>query len=766
MAARALAVVLCLWIATQASAAAANKSRAIYILCLLPYPDTLFNPSWREGPAVSLALDMARDQINNQTELLPDYRVELIHDDSGCEYTTRAYVAFMRNAYSGATRNKLTGIIGPGCSSASLAVSPLSSNKEVAIVTLHGGGSPLLSSRTNYRYALSSLGVSESFAHIGIKLMHKSEWNRIGVLFDESRVFYSSTVQRFKEILAESSFSVGFIAPVYDTFIPLSVIISEGLRVNFLFTPVENTQQVLCLAMKRGMVYPAYQWVITSNTFDEVAVNVTFTYDYQQYHCSEADMITVALKEAIFFNYRLSPLNETSPSTYSTYSFREYDQLFQERIAEYNSQSPKSNISYTVWSTYFYDSLWAWTVVLDRVTKQNTSLDLTELNYGNTAMSEMILEEFYRLDFEGVSGRVKFSNETGFLTRTVSVFQVNGSGTELVAYYNGTTFVKLIDHNRIPDNFADQISSIPVALAVVFFIIAFIQLVILIILHVLTIKWRLQHTVKASSVKLNQLMYIGCYLFLFTLLLHTIRGLRKFDSFTTVFLCNLTWAWLLPISFTLTFGTVAVRTWRLYRIFTHYLNPGRFIGDYYLMAFVFILLLIDIGVGTVWMSVDPQTLQYTNYSISNGVAVFQTSVRSCASQNLFVSLIPVFGLRVTLIIVVLVLAFLTRNIGNQSFTTKTLRILVYFFSAVMVIGFICFYITLFNSPDPTHSYVSIIITFNLMNFLFLTLVCLPPLLPILREKLYKRFPMLDKETVQALSDLDTLPAEGTSKFYI
>ena len=141
---------------------------------------------------------------------------------------------------------------------------------------------------------------------------------------------------------------------------------------------------------------------------------------------SWAEMKTVALNQVLFFNLRLSALNETAPSEYSKYSFSEFDCLFGERIEEYNSQSGfinRSNISHSVWSTYFYDSLWAWSVVLDGVTNKNPCLDLTKYEYGDIAISNLLLEEFYSLDFQGISGRIKYDNNTGFVTRALSVFQ-------------------------------------------------------------------------------------------------------------------------------------------------------------------------------------------------------------------------------------------------------------------------------------------------------------------------------------------------------
>ena len=133
------------------------------------------------------------------------------------------------------------------------------------------------------------------------------------------------------------------------------------------------------------------------------------------------------------------------------------------------------------------------------------------------------------------------------------------------------------------------------------------------------------------------MLYIGCYIFIFTLLLYILSAKlnEQFDDFATKILCNLTWAWLLPISLTLSFGTVAVRTWRIYRLFTNPFHPGRFIGDYYLIAFVFILLLVDIFVAIVWMAIDPQGVEQTSYKVTEGVVMFQVVARVCISQNSF-----------------------------------------------------------------------------------------------------------------------------------
>ncbi len=212
---------------------------------------------------------------------------------------------------------------------------------------------------------------------------------------------------------------------------------------------------------------------------------------------------------------------------------------------------------------------------------------------------------------------------------------------------------------------------------------------------------------------------------------------------------------------------MAVRTWRLHRIFTHYLNPGRFIADYYLITFVFILLGVDVLFGTLWMAIDPQQLARNNVTVYRDVANFEVVVRSC-SNNPYWTYILVFGYRAVLIVVVLVLTFLTRNIQNQSFRTKTLRVLVYLSSLILVVGFVLFYLFLFYGSPLSHAPLAfIMLTFHGLLLLFITLICFPPLLPKIREEFYKKFPHLVK-TKEVFFEIESesVLIEGSSRFYI
>ena len=134
------------------------------------------------------------------------------------------------------------------------------------------------------------------------------------------------------------------------------------------------------------------------------------------------------------------------PTTYSKLSSREYDQLLREKITEHNINSSGPDIPYSDWTTLYYDSLWAWAVVLHNLTRKNPNLDLTNFEYGDVRLADMILDEFYLLDFHGVSGRIKYQHDSGFLTRAILLFQAfNGSGLS-VGYAEGE---KLIEESSL-----------------------------------------------------------------------------------------------------------------------------------------------------------------------------------------------------------------------------------------------------------------------------------------------------------------------------
>ena len=95
------------------------------------------------------------EQANRREDILEGYNVELIKADSGCNINSKALMAFVSNVlHSG---KNVTGIVGPGCSTSAMTVSPLNGQDSISLVNVHIAGSHLLTNRAEYPNSFGTL---------------------------------------------------------------------------------------------------------------------------------------------------------------------------------------------------------------------------------------------------------------------------------------------------------------------------------------------------------------------------------------------------------------------------------------------------------------------------------------------------------------------------------------------------------------------------------------------------------------------------------
>ena len=196
-----------------------------------------------------------------------------------------------------------------------------------------------------------------------------------------------------------------------------------------------------------------------------------------------------------------------------------------------------------------------------------------------------------------------------------------------------------------------------------------------------------------------------------------------------VFICQTVWAWLMPLSFTLTMGIVTLRTWRVYRIFFDFINPGKFISNSVLLCILLIMVSVDLLIGTIWTASDTMEFYLVAYTTKGSPANEVLLDQTCFSRYNAVWMGVVFSYRITLLLVMVTLALLTRNITNQMFATTSLRVFSYIFSLVMVLGFCLYFLFLYTNPHSSIGPVLLCVTLNIMLILFITCILAPPLIP-------------------------------------
>ena len=728
-----------------------EKNQTLRLLTSLPFPNPLdqFNPSWAEGPNILPAMYLAEEQINNNTDLLPCHKLELIVVDGGCDIAATTAVNTTIGLFND---TGVIGMIGPGCSASSIQAAHVMNQPEIELVHVHGGGSYLLENRTFFQNSIGILGSTQSFVDLSLTLIDKSSWRNIAILYESNRVYYRSTKELFVEKVEEKNVNILFDSPVYPNFYPLDGVRSSLARIVFVFTAPSHSLRIMCLAYHMGMFYPAYQWVIISRRredfISETASNVymsdndtySFKYRNKDYRCSLREILHVSLDKAFFLSYQLitTNINEVKPKV-GNITFKEF-------IYQYKQNT---DVVQTYWAYYFYDAVWAWAHVLNQlIDKDNEFFNNYQqecighsykcFQYGNKTMATLILEGFYasEFEFEGMSGPISFNSSTGYNNRPLNLYQIV-NGEEIYVPLNS----KMLEASTIiPDSFR-SVRLVSPSLITFFAFLLLLLFFIIVFFHVLTVLYRDSKSVKASSPNLSHFAFTGTYLLLFGCMLFIFLNVREHHADVSGPICHTVWAWFFPIGFTLVIGTVTVRSWRLYRIFVHYLDPGRFISNSALITMLLAMVSLDVIVAVIWTAVDPRKLMMVNRTVEIGSARGLVINRICRSQRQeSVWLVVVLSYKVAQLTALITLTLLTRNIPNKTFATTSLRIFSYTFSAVFGIGFTLYYCFLyFQRTTPADIKTTILyLTLNTLMLLYILCVLIPPFTPIIRIKITER----------------------------
>ena len=744
------------------SLSSSENTTVLYFLTLLPYPQleqsTSSQPSWNEGPDVLPAAQLAVDHINQDNTTLKGYRIALINVDCGCNLVMRAFLGFVDQLVKWKKQpphaGRVAGIVGPGCSDSTLAVSQLNNKAEISLLNVHIASSPLLQNRALYRNSFGVLGSSYSIVETIFSLLRENhnKWThvQIAALYDESRISFYNNYRYFEERLSSEVPSATLIyhSAVYNRSIPISDLKESTARVIVVFTGSSIARQIMCMAYRENIIFPSRQWILTGRTLSDFIKDVEFTYHQENYTCSKEEMQQHALEGNLFINYKLVPI-KTNTTRIATTTYEQFLSQYTERVQCYNNYSNYS-ISPNIWATLLYDAVWSLALAINASITDNETdrLCCTPLGYqcknafeqnrlfesgiGDEAGVERVREKLQNLEFRGVSGDIKFSKATGFTSRKININQVINSQEVNIGFSikGNLTLFDILDVHFI--KLTSTYETILTPVFVLFVIITLLQLLAIFFLHMLSLYHWKHPSIKASSPKLNQLIYLGCYLFVFTNLLYTLYKGLDFKHVSAK-MCLAQWAWFIPVGFTLVIGTLTVRTWRIYRIFIHFKNPGPFLSDKWLWCFVLVQLSIDVCFGTLWSILDPYRIELSpsEQYVKDGVVI---QITKCTVDHLeywFPFLAVYKSLQLLLLFL---LGVFTRHIKNKHFTTLTLRVGAYLLCALYATSLPAYFVFWYVDVEIHIDFAVFCITHNISIFICLVCILSPPILPVFRRK--------------------------------
>lgn len=733
------------------------------ILSLLPYPDPDGEqPSWDEGYTLFITEQMAVDRLNQDPRILPGYHLVLTPSDSGCNIKSKATLSFVADTLS--SPDPVVGLVGPGCSVSASTIGRLTGREQIALVNVHIAGSLLLADRTNFPYSYGTLDSTEVFVKTLLQLIQDRGWRHVSALYDESRLYYYSTIQVMeKQIRSMNDSRLDYLSSaVYETHIPLATIIKYKYRVVLLFVGPDFLSKILCLAYHVGMLHPVYQFIIVSRVAGEINP-VSFTYDRKLVRCGQAE-IEAVIRNALVIHYQLQPFNVTR-ETDSGLSYQEFNRTYHEKVANFTVPEHHAIHNVTVqpsfWAASFFDAVWSLGLALNN---SMSEIDLSQYKYGNPQQSQVIRRELDRLAYEGVSGNIHFDNQTGYAERNVAIYRIRSrENMEYVGYYDRLNeSIMLMSGGReefISGEFLHEttIDTAPKYLAPPVLLVTALSFVLVLTLQILTLRHRHSKPVKATSPKMSQLAFVGCYVQVLGAVANIMVDAYA-DHISPQANCAL-WHVLnisAALGTTLIFGTVCARTWRLYRIFEHYNDPGKFVSERALVSLIMIFVFVDAVVSTVWVFTDPFTPCTVKYRTDFqdvtdadtgevvNIRIISRNFYVCEQNHFWVWCFALIFFNVVLVGGAVVLALLTRHIPYRNFRTRGIMSLAYILTGVLGLGFAIYTILLINQTYPAiiFRFVVMSVLFNVYCYLSCFLLFLPPLYPLLLARWARTCPAL------------------------
>ena len=746
------------FVSTQPVGVSNSNFTVLYLLVLGPFPDPQADPGpgWDAAPAFIPAARLAVEQINNRSDILTGYQLELLEGDSGCNLKDRAFVNFTVNTfYNG---NKIVvGIIGPGCSEATLALAPLTVREELNILQMSIATTPLINGtirehHNTFRTVTSSLKYIDAFEEI----ISEQKWNRVAALYDNLREFHVATFNEFQNrIQKNGSQRLKYSSGIEEQLLPgaLDDLVRNRIRVVFVFAGRGLARNVLCAAFHRNLVFPSYQWFLTDRALEDFLVDIeSFHFGQETIDCTSQQM-SKALNGVILSINQFRRQDQDSNNTAAGLSYTEYERLYYEKLDDYLEEInlTRSDFAATAFNYFnaYYDATWALALSLNNSVEElasrgyNLSYHYRYSRPSTKEVGDVVRSKLINLTFEGMSGTIMFDEERHEVSSIdIDLYQTLSSLNGTIIQHKVGVFGPLnISNNTIliDDEFDTIVVAISFGLGIFFIVVLLFTTVVVAILHFANIYYAKHKSVKASSPRLSHLMFSGIYLLIFSSVVFIVNDTFVRSIILTPVLygvgCN-AFVWGYTLSFSLVFGVICGKTWRIHRIFTHLKSSKiRFISDTFLISFVSVIVLIDCAILCAWSLIDPLQLFPLNTQ-TDGTTLIITY--TCYGEHVPIWSSIVAILKVLLGSIAVCLSILTRTIRRKEFKT-TLNINVLTYSLVILLS-----ISLPFAFLRKQLYVLGFVVMNIINISFVVFICgaliVPPLWPILKHKVYQGDP--------------------------
>ncbi|XP_062125166.1 gamma-aminobutyric acid type B receptor subunit 2 isoform X4 [Drosophila sulfurigaster albostrigata] len=641
-----LRLLLCLGLSCVLIEARTAKRSDVYIAGFFPYGDGVENSYTGRGvmPSVKLALG----HVNEHPQILTNYRLHMWWNDTQCNAAV-GVKSFFDMMHSGPNKVML---FGAACTHVTDPIAKAS--KHWHLTQLSYADTHPMFTKDAFPNFFRVVPSENAFNAPRLALLREFNWTRVGTVYQNEPRYslpHNHMVADLDSMELEVVETQSFVNDVAES---LKKLREKDVRIILGNFNEHFARKVFCEAYKLEMYGRAFQWLIMA-TYSTDWWNVTLDSE-----CT-VEEIAIALEGAILVD--LLPLSTSGDITVAGITADEY-------LVEYDRLR---GLEYSRFHGYTYDGIWAAALAIQYVAEKREDL-LTHFDYRVKDWENIFLEALRNTSFEGVTGPVRFYNNERKANILITQFQL-GQMEKIGEYHSQQAHldmtlgkpVRWVGKTPPKDRTLIYIehSQVNPTIYIVSASASVIGVIIATVFLAFNIKYRNQRYIKMSSPHLNNLIIIGCMLtYLSIIFLGLDTTLSSVAAFP--FICTAR-AWILMAGFSLAFGAMFSKTWRVHSIFTDLKLNKKVIKDYQLFMVVGVLLAIDIAIITTWQIADPfyretKQLEPKHHENIDDVLVIPEN-EYCQSEHMTIFVSIIYAYKGLLLVFGAFLAWETRHVS-------------------------------------------------------------------------------------------------------
>ncbi|XP_065346154.1 gamma-aminobutyric acid type B receptor subunit 1 isoform X2 [Cloeon dipterum] len=620
---------------------------------------------WQGGQACQPAARLALEDVNNRTDLLPGFILKLHWNDSECEPGLGASVMY-NLLYNKPQKLMLLA----GCSTVCTTVAEAAKMWNL-VVLCYGASSPALSDRNRFPTLFRTHPSATVHNPTRIKLMEKFGWSRVAILQQAEEVFISTVEDleaRCKEAGIEIVTRQSFLSDPTDAVRNLR---RQDARVIVGLFYVVAARRVLCEVYKHKLYGKSYVWFFIGWYEDDWFEQ---NLEKEKINCTREQMRIAAeghlTTEALMWNQNNQ--RTLSGMTSDDFRIRLNEALKKENYDIDNMRYPEGYQE----APLAYDAVWAVALAFNKTMEKldRVGKSLKNFTYTDKETADDIYSAINSTQFLGVSGHVAFSSQGDRIALTQIEQMIDGKYV-LLGYYD-TQSDNLTWNNKekwiggkVPQDrtiVRTVLRTVSLGLFISMGTVSVVGILWAIALIVFNILHRHRKVIETSHPVCNTIMLVGVCLCLGSVFLLGLDG-RFVESESYPAVCQAR-AWILTLGFTLGYGAMFSKVWRVHRLTTKSKQDGKKkVEPWKLYWMVGGFLIVDIILMLCWQIIDPlqrsiEIFPLEDPSSTDDDIKIRPELEHCESHHNNVWLGILCGYKGLILIFGLFLAYETRSI--------------------------------------------------------------------------------------------------------